>query len=192
MSAFAETIEVSPELSPLAAMLKMIQSFWVSRALHVAAELGVPDLLKDGPRTSEELAIPTDTHAPSLYRVLRALVSVGVFVEDGEGRFALTPLGNTLCTDAPNSLRRFAIEVLGENHYCAWEKLLYSVKTGQTAFNHVYRVSKWQFDAERREDGRIFDEAMAGFDSVVLGLASPPCSRRTRIAGPVKGRSAEQ
>jgi len=150
-------------------MLQMIQSFWVSRALHVAAELGVPDLLKDGPRNSEELANATGTHAPSLYRVLRALGSVGVFAEDDEERFTLTPLGNTLCTDAPGSLRHFAIEVLGQNHYNAWDRVMYSVKTGATAFNHVYGVSKWQFHAEHTEEARIFDEAMASFNTVVAG-----------------------
>lgn len=148
-------------------MLQMIQSFWVSRALHVAAELGLADLLKAGPRNSKELATATGTHAPSLYRVLRALGSVGVFAEDDEQRFTLTPLGTTLCRDAPGSLRHFALEVLGQNHYYAWEKIMCSVKTGATAFNHAYGVSTWQFIAEHREDGRIFDEAMASFNTVI-------------------------
>jgi hypothetical protein len=163
MSVLVQAIEVSPE----AAMLQMIQSFWVSRALHVAAELGIADLLKDGPRSREELAIATATHAASLYRVLRALSSVGVFDEDDSGRFSLTPIGSTLCTDVPGSLRHFAVEVLGQNHYCAWDKIMYSVKTGATAFDHVYDVSRWQFNTEHRQDGRIFDEAMASFSTAV-------------------------
>jgi hypothetical protein len=92
-------------LPPPVAMLDMIKGFWVSRALYVAAKLGIPDLLRDEPKSSDDLAQATGTHAPSLYRVLRALDSVGVFAEDDRGRFALTPLGATLRTDIPGSLR---------------------------------------------------------------------------------------
>jgi hypothetical protein len=102
----------------------MIQGFWVSRALSIAAELGVPDFLKHGPMKSEDLAKATGMHAPSLYRVLRALESVGVFAEGDHQCFALTPLGTTLRSDVPDSLRPFAIEVLGGNHYPAWEKAI--------------------------------------------------------------------
>jgi hypothetical protein len=147
----------------------MIQGFWVSRALSVAAELGIPDVLKRGPMQSEDLAKASGMHAPSLYRVLRALESVGVFTEDDQQRFALTPLGTALRSDVPDSLRSFAIEVLGRNHYPAWEKVAYSVKTGAIAFNHVYGVSKWQYNAEHPEEARIFDEAMVSFSSVVAG-----------------------
>ena len=148
-------------------MLQMIQGFWLSRALYVVAKLGIPDLLQDGPKSSAELAQASGTHARSLNRVLRALASVDVFAEDDQGRFALTPLAATLRTDAPGSLRFFAIEELGGNHYAAWEKMLYSVKTGAIAFNHLYSMSKWQYNAQHPEEGRIFDEAMASFSSVV-------------------------
>jgi hypothetical protein len=149
------------------AMLDMIKGFWVSRALYVAAKLGIPDLLRDEPKSSDDLARATGTHAPSLYRVLRALDSVGVFAEDDRGRFALTPLGATLRTDVSGSLRYFAIEELGENHYPAWERVLHSVETGAIAFNHVYGVSKWQYMAEHADEARIFDAAMSSFSSVV-------------------------
>jgi hypothetical protein len=155
------------ELRPPVAMLHLIQGFWVSRALYVAAKLGIPDLLRDEPKNSADLAQSTGAHAPSLYRVLRALDSVGVFAEDDKGRFALTPLGATLRTDVPGSLRYFAIEELGENHYPAWEKVLHSVKTGEIAFNHVYGASKWQYMADHPDEAQIFDAAMSSFSSVV-------------------------
>jgi hypothetical protein len=148
-------------------MLEMIKGFWVSRALYAAAKLGIPDLLRDEPKNSDDLAQATGTHAPSLYRLLRALDSVGVFAEDDKGRFALTPLGATLLTDVPGSLRYFAIEELGENHYPAWERVLHSVETGAIAFDHVYGVSKWQYMAEHPDEARIFDAAMSSFSSVV-------------------------
>lgn len=163
MSAQAQPIK----LPAPAAMLQMIQGFWVSRAICVAAELGIPDLLKDGPRTSEELALAIGAHAPSLYRVMRALASVGVFIEDDRERFASTPLGGTLGSDVPGSLRLLATEVLGRNHYMAWEQLLYSIKTGAIAFDHVFGVSKWQYNAEHPEEAKLFDETMASFNSLL-------------------------
>lgn len=102
----------SADVPPSVAMLRMILSFRVSRSIYVAAKLGIADLLKDGPKSSEELARLTDTHAPSLYRVMRALASVGVFGQDAQGRFILTPRGATLQSDVPGSLRAWAILVL--------------------------------------------------------------------------------
>lgn len=159
MSAHPQPMEEPPPV----AMLKIIEGFWASRSVYVAAKLGLPDLLKDGAKTTEELAATTGTHAPSLYRLLRALVSIGVFAEDEMGKFSLTPLGATLRTDVPGSLRFIVIEELGENHYPAWEKLLYSLKTGAIAFNHVYGNSKWHYMTEHEDEARIFDQAMASF-----------------------------
>jgi hypothetical protein len=145
----------------------MLQGFWVSRAICVVAELGIADLLKDGPMKSEVLALAAGAHAPSVFRLMRALASVGVFVEDNRKRFALTPLGDTLRSDVPGSLRLFAAEVLGRNQYAAWEQLLYAVKTGATAFDHVFGVSRWQCNAEHPKEATSFDEAMASFNSIV-------------------------
>src|SRR6266496_194590 len=92
------------EVRPQEAMLKLISGFWISRAIYIAAKLGVADLIKDQPRTVDQLATATGTHAPSLYRVLRALASVGVFTEDEQGQFAQTPLGATLRAGIPGSL----------------------------------------------------------------------------------------
>src|ERR1044071_7331898 len=87
------------ETPPPFIMLRMISGFWISRAIYVAAKLGIADLVKDEPKTASELAQETGTHAPSLYRVLRALASVNIFAKDDEGRFHLTPLAATLQSD---------------------------------------------------------------------------------------------
>jgi spermidine synthase len=79
----------------------------------------------------------------------------------------LTPFGATLRTDVPGSLRFFAIEELGENHYPAWEKILYSLKSGAIAFDHVHSASKWQYMAQHLDEAAIFNAAMASFSSVV-------------------------
>ncbi len=90
-------------------MMALMSGFKVARMISVAAELNVADLLEDGPRHSDELAAATGAHAPSLYRLLRALASVGIFTEVEERRFGLTPLADRLRTRAPGSLRDTAI-----------------------------------------------------------------------------------
>lgn len=150
-----------------AEMLSMIQGFWVSRAICVVAELGIPDLLKDGSRTSEELALAIGAHASSLHRLMRALASVGLFTEGDRQRFELTPLGDTLASDVPGSLHPLAAEVLGRSHYDAWGQLLYSVKTGTTAFDHVFGMSRWKYNAEHPKEAKAFDAAMASFNSII-------------------------
>jgi hypothetical protein len=90
-------------LPPQLLLYQMAIGHYVSHALHVAVKLGIADQLKNGPRDAGELARATATHAPSLARVLRLLASVGVFEEQEDGRFALTPIGECLRTDVPGS-----------------------------------------------------------------------------------------
>jgi O-methyltransferase domain/Dimerisation domain len=149
------------DVSPSAVMFHLIVGFRVSRTIFVAAKLGLADLLKDGPRTSEQLARSTGTHAPSLYRVLRALVSIGVFSGDDEQGFVLTPLGNTLRSDAPGSLRHWAMLVLGNEHYQAWGDLAHSVKTGESAFRHIFGANTYEYVSQHPEHAKVFNEAMA-------------------------------
>ncbi|MBA2702839.1 MAG: methyltransferase [Blastocatellia bacterium] len=155
------------DVPPPVAMLQMISGFWISRAVYVAAKLGVADHLSDGYRTIDELAAATGTHAPSLYRVLRALASVGVFTEDGKRGFALTPLAETLRTDVSGSLRAFATVELGEEHYPAWGELLHSVRTGEIAFDRAFGMPVWEFFEQNPENAKTFNDAMTGMTLAV-------------------------
>jgi hypothetical protein len=92
-----------------ATVLRMIQGLHISRAIYVAAKLGIADLLANGPRSSGDLAELTKAHAPSLHRVLRLLGALEVLREQPPGYFALTPLGERLRTDVPGSLRYWAM-----------------------------------------------------------------------------------
>ena len=150
-----------------AAMLQMISGFWISRAIYIAAKLGLADHLRDGHKTVEDLAAATGTHAPSLYRVLRALASVGVFAEDEKRGFTLTPLSETLRTDVPGSLRAFATVELGEEHYPAWGELLHSVKTGEIAFDRAFHMPVWKFFEQNPENAKTFNDAMTGLTLAV-------------------------
>ena len=142
-------------------MLQIISGFWISRGVYVIAKLGIPDLLKSGPKTVEELAEATKMHAPSLFRILRALASVGVLSSANGGRFAQTPVSETLVTDAPGSLRWFAVSELGQEHYPAWGNLMHSVKTGEIAFDNFFGVDIWKYFQQNPEDAAVFNDSMS-------------------------------
>src|SRR5690349_14025056 len=152
--------------SPQDRMLQTLLGFWTSQAVYAAATLGLADHLHDRPCTAEELAGLTGTHAPSLARLLKALASAGIFRET-KGRFTLTPLGETLRTDAPGSLRAMIMAVLGGEHYRAWGGLLHSIKTGQTAFDHLHGLPVFDYYARHPEEAAIFNDAMTSASAVV-------------------------
>ena len=142
------------------ALRRMLHGYQVSQALYVAATLGIADLVAGGQRSVEDLAERTQTHAPTLYRLLRLLASVGVFAEDDAGRFGLTPLAECLRSDVPGSQRAWAIMVCGPPFWSSWGELLFSVRTGETAFPKVHGMSNWDYRAQHPEEGAIFDAAM--------------------------------
>ena len=147
---------------PEAVMQQMILGFWQSRAIRAAAQFRIPDLLKDGPRSSDELAAASGTHPRSLYRLLRALASVGVLQQLGESRFASTPLAATLESDRPGTMRYFAMAELGQEHYSAWEDFPRSVETGEIAFDAKFKQSAWEYYAGHAEHAEVFNRAMTG------------------------------
>ena len=149
------------EVRPSAQFLHLIfDSFILSRAIAVAAKLGIADELKAEAQTAEALAHATGVHAMSLYRVLRALAGAGIFAEDEAGRFHLTPLAEPLLSDAPESWRAFANFLGSEWAYRAYGDLLYSVQTGKPAFDHVYGQPLFAYLAEHPDQAQIFHDAM--------------------------------
>jgi hypothetical protein len=142
------------------ALRRLVNGYQVTQAIHVVATLGIADLLRDGPRTSGDLAAATDSHAPSLHRVLRALAAVGVLREDDDGRFALTEVGEGLRSDAAEPVGGWATYVGGPAHFQAWGALLHAVRTGENAFQSVHGADVWEYRAQHPEDGAVFDRAM--------------------------------
>lgn len=145
----------------LAQMGRMISGYWASQAIFVAVKLQLADLLKDGPLSIDVLAAKTATKPELLYRVLRALASVGVFAEQANKTFALTPLANLLRTDVENSQHALAV-MMGEEHYLVWGQLLDILHTGENAFEKLYDKPIFDYLADHPDKGRIFDEAMVG------------------------------
>jgi hypothetical protein len=140
---------------------RMLTGYWVSQAIHVAAKLGVADLVMDGSRTADELAKATGSNAPALYRLLRALASLGFFSEGAENRFALAPLGKYLRSDVPGSKRSLAI-MTGEEHYQACAEMHYSVQTGKAAYDKVFGMPVFDYLSRHPDKSKTFDEAMVG------------------------------
>ncbi len=147
--------------SPQAQLNQLISGYMRTQAVYVAAKLGIADLLSTGSRTADELAQATHTHAPSLFRLLRALASLGVFAEDESSRFGLTPMAECLRSDVPGSQRALAI-MSGEEHFKAWGELLYSVQTGNTSFDKLYGMPIFDFLSQNLEQAKVFDAAMVG------------------------------
>jgi hypothetical protein len=155
------TTATAKQIPPPIQMLQLISGFWIARCIYVLAKLGIADLINDEPKTADDLAAATGTHGPSLFRVLRALASVGVITQDDRNRFGDTPLSDTL-RDVPGSIRAFAMTELGEEHYPAWGELLHSVHTGGIAFDHAFGENCWEFFAKHPENAKIFNDAMSG------------------------------
>lgn len=141
-------------------LLNLINGFQITQAISVASTLRVADHLKDGARSTAELAKLTNSHPDSLYRLLRALAAVGVFREDEDRKFSLTQMGDCLRTDSARPLGAWA-EVVGSPYFWqAWGHLLHSVRTGENAFQNLNGKDVWQFRAEHPEQGTTFDRAM--------------------------------
>lgn len=145
---------------PSATLRRLINGYQVSQAIHVAAELGIADLLAGGPRDADDLTEATQTDGDSLYRLLRALASVGVLHEEDGRRFSLTPVGDALRSDAPAGLGGWAAFVGSPYIWLAWSALLHSVQTGENAFRHVHGTDVWTHRAQRPEESARFDRAM--------------------------------
>jgi hypothetical protein len=153
------------QLPPSAQLLDMIFGFALSRAIAVAAQLKVADYLKDGPKTADEIAVLTSVHPRSLYRLLRALAGAGIFSEDVDGRFSLTPLSELLCSDAPESLRGFAELMADDVTFETWAALPYSIETGQPAFPYKNGMPWFAWLEQHPDVGQRFHNAMTSLSA---------------------------
>lgn len=160
MSVDGKKTEATP-----ADLAMMVLGYWTSMAIAVAAKLGVADLLTEGKKSSDEVAKITGTNSAYLYRLMRALASVGVF-EELEGRvFALSPLGQFLRSDHPNSLRSFATMHGLEWHWRSWGKLGESVETGRPSIEIEYGKNLFEYLSSN-------PDALANFSKTMEELTS--------------------
>ena len=133
----------------------------MSRCVYAVAELGIADLLADGQVSSAELATATDTHEPSLYRVLRALAALGVFEEHEDRRFSLTVIGERLRTGAPAGMRSWAVFVEALGGVRPFGHILETIKTGRSGLEIEFGTDVFDFVAQNPDAAAIFDTAMS-------------------------------
>jgi hypothetical protein len=151
-----------PPPPPGAALLQLLVGRWISQGISTAAELGLADVLAGGALAPDAIAARIDAHAPTLRRLLRALASVGIFVEDADGRFANTPLSEMLRSDVAGSLRGMAQHVGHPASVRAWTDLTASVRTGEPAFRRVHGKEFFEHLEEAPDHAAAFDHAMHG------------------------------
>jgi SAM-dependent methyltransferase len=150
---------MQPEkLTPHAQLMQFILGKWISKPIHVVAELGIADMLADGPKSIDTLAKMSNSHAPTLYRVMRALAAVGIFFETNDRCFELTPMAECLKS---GSMRSIALMFHADWHDKAWDNLLFGVKTGKSPFLRAHDKPAFDWFKKHPEAARIFNEANA-------------------------------
>lgn len=152
-----------------AALIEKIGGYMHAHALGLAAELKLADLIHSGVDTSAALAEATGTHEPSLRRLLRLLAAVGLTTEPAPGTFGLTPVGDLLRSDSPDSLYAFTRMFTHESHFSAWQGLGHAVRTGDSAWDHVFGKNIYAYLADLPELSELFNVAMSQESRIAAG-----------------------
>ena len=153
--------------APSAVMFRMITGYWVSQIVGVAAKLGIAEHLHGGAKSADELAGLVDCESSALYRVLRAAVSLGVFQLSADGRFSLTPLGETLRSEVPGSMRQMAIMQTSKGHWLPWGKLEDAVRTGTRQTVPTLGCELFEHYAQSPAEAAAFSGAMGNLSALV-------------------------
>ncbi|HEY9848993.1 MAG TPA: methyltransferase [Leptolyngbyaceae cyanobacterium] len=147
--------------SPMIAWVQLSSKLWLNHALSTAAQLGIADAIGDDTKSVEEIAQATQTHAPSLYRLLRCLASVGVFTEVEPHRFAIAPIGQYLRSDNPQTLRHLVMMHASPWHLEFTDKMFDNVKDNQPAVTHAFGINNlYEYFDRDGEAGELFNKAM--------------------------------
>jgi len=166
-----DTLTQSPAESSLAQhLLSMVLGVAQTAVLCTAAQLGLADHLKDGPKSVSALAEATGAHPPTLARLLAVLAHLGLFAETTPGQFTCTPLGALLQTDAPQSVRHFAMLNGGEWFGPTWPRLAQSVRTGTSAFESAHGMNIYSYLPQHPAALTLFQQTMSDL-SADEGLA---------------------
>jgi hypothetical protein len=179
------------EMPPEAAVMQLVTNLWATQAVATFARMRIPDHLAAGARTAPELAAAVGANPDALFRLLRAVASVGVLSADRDGRFALTPVGQTLRSDVPRSMRAFLVAETAPGHWLPWGQLEESVRTGKPATHKALGSAIWDYYAAHPEEGHDFSQAMSGMSALatdaVLAAYSFDGARRVVDVGGAHG-----
>src|SRR5262245_5051543 len=142
---------------------QLIMGFRITQLMYVAAELCLADHLASKPQTAQELAAVVGAESRALYRLLRALASLGVFSESNGGQFEMTPAAELLRRDNPSSLRSTAMLYGDDLLWRAYGRLSHAIQTGKPAFDQVYGQPFYDYLDQHPVPAAVFHEAMTGF-----------------------------
>jgi hypothetical protein len=156
----------APSPQPNEILMQLTTGYMVSAALYAAAKLGIADLLTEDAKSVQQLAAATNTNEDALYRMLRALASVGVFMEMSPRTFALTPVAQGLRSDQDGSLRDLVLWLADPFHFRTYAEMPHAVKTGETVVEKVFAVSCFEYLEKDKETGEAFNVAMTNFTKV--------------------------
>jgi SAM-dependent methyltransferase len=152
---------------PHVQLIQIGLAIWPARAVYAAAELGIADLLADGPREIEEIAHKTGTHVRSLSRLMRALASCGIVEETHPGRFATTTLGDALRESAPGAARATLLTIAGSWQWKAWDQFLHALRTGESGVKAAFGKDLFEFLSDEPVHSSRFNDAMVGMHGAV-------------------------
>jgi len=153
---------------PTQHIFQLATGYVISMALQLAVRVGVADHLAAGPRTAKELAAATGTNEDALYRVLRALASVGVFDEVEPKRFALTPAADILRKDSPRSVHDLVLFIADPLHLRVYADAIESLRTGRPAAEKTLGKSVFEWFAEHPEYSSTFNNAMTNMSAALI------------------------
>ncbi len=157
--------DTPPAPPPQAQLMQMASGYAVPFLLRAAAQLRLADHLAEGPRSAEQLAALTQSQAPSLYRFLRTLASIGIFREDDSHHFSLTPLAEPLRSGIPGSVRTSILSFTGDLFVIPWHKLLYSVQTGQPSFDKHFGAPFFDHISNDPDEAAWFSDLLIGMNA---------------------------
>jgi hypothetical protein len=184
----SEEPKVTPGPEEGEALERLIWGFTASQAVSVAARLGIADVLRDQPKTPGEIASALGADESAVRRLLRALTTVDLFVEDERGRFAATSIGQLLESDHPRSLRAFATCFGSPLFWRSWENLHQSILTGKPAFDQVYGQPFFEYLAHTPDAGAAFNAAITSrnrgdLPAILAAYDFSGCSKIVDVGG---------
>lgn len=171
------------EAPPWAVLMEMLRGSWVTQCLSAAARLGIADHLAGGPKSAEEVARAAGARAPSVFRLMRTLASLGVFTQPSPDKFGLSPLGECLRSGVPGTLRDIAIAVNDHVHWAAWGRFTDAVRTGQPMVREAVGMELWEYYGKNPEEAARFSAGMGNLSNILAPaiVESYDFSRASRI-----------
>jgi hypothetical protein len=147
--------------------MQMMMGMWVAQAAATAARFNVADHIARGTDSADAIAAAEQADAAAMYRLLRACAAAGLLAETAPGRFALTPLGECLRSDAEHSLRDLFVAEMAPGHWLPWGRLYDAVRSGKPTSSDTLGIPVWEYYAKNQEEGLAFARGMGNLSAIV-------------------------